>query len=44
MSFNLSNVQRVAVSAIGALMFATVFVGTAVVPAEAAVSITQPVR
>lgn len=40
---NFANVQRAAISAVGALMLATVFVGTAVVPAEAAV-VVAPVR
>lgn len=35
MTASFSNVQRAAVSLVGALFLATVFVGTAVVPSEA---------
>ncbi len=45
MSIDLSNVQRAAVSLVGALFLATVFVGTAVVPSEAhATTVVTPVR
>lgn len=39
MTVNLTNLQRSAVSFFGALVLATVFVGTAVGPADAAVLI-----
>lgn len=44
MSINFANVQRVTLSVVGSLFFATVFVGTAVVPAEASIVVTSPVR
>lgn len=43
MSISFNNVQRAAVSVVGALFLASVFVGTAVVPAEAAM-VVAPVR
>ncbi|WP_281423029.1 hypothetical protein [Sphingomonas colocasiae] len=44
MSIDLSNVQRAAVSLVGALFLATVFVGTAVAPSEAQAAVVAPVR
>ena len=45
MTLNFSNMQRAAVSLVGALFLATLFVGTAVVPSEAqAATVVSPVR
>lgn len=44
MSIDLSNFQRAAVSLVGALFLATVFVGTAVAPSEAQAAVAAPVR
>ncbi|WP_274378971.1 hypothetical protein [Sphingomonas cavernae] len=43
MTAKFENLQRATLSVLGALMLATVFVGTAVVPAEA-VTAAQPTR
>lgn len=43
MTAKYENLQRATVSVLGALLLASVFVGTAVVPAEAA-TVVQPVR
>ncbi|MGH8598553.1 MAG: hypothetical protein ACREXT_18015 [Gammaproteobacteria bacterium] len=42
MTVNFENIQRVTVSVLGALVLATVFIGTAIAPAEAAV-LTLPI-
>lgn len=43
MTTNFANIQRLTLTVVASLFFASVFVGTAVMPAEAAV-ISQPVR